>query len=198
MSCYSYHLNGFERAEPLGFARPITAVGCTPRKVASRAQKEVCGLGGPPFVGHALLARIRPRPEPLSVSALRVTIAAAYCFCLVRASVRSRPELARSMMGSGEARSSKLTARAAKHRDRNGLTFPTSSAEQMATPERSLSRARDWWLAEAEVRACHPHAMHDDSQLSGDSHASPFCAYALGELNAPRPQNRPFLRNSQM
>ncbi|MET4788456.1 histidinol phosphatase-like PHP family hydrolase [Bradyrhizobium japonicum] len=51
-------------------------------------------------------------------------------------------QMVRSMMGSGEARSSKLTARAETHRDRNGLTFPTSSAEQMATPERSLSRVR--------------------------------------------------------
>jgi hypothetical protein len=44
------------------------------------------------------------------------------------------------MMGSGEARSSKLTARADSHRDRNGLTFPASSAEQIATPERSSTR----------------------------------------------------------
>lgn len=116
-------------------------------------------------VGHALLAGIRLRPEPRSVSALQVTIVAAYCFCLVRASVRSRPRMARSMMGSGEARSSKLTARAecrASHRDRNGLTFPTSSAEQTATPERSLSRTRCGSLAESEVHAGHPHPVHDD------------------------------------
>jgi hypothetical protein len=55
-------------------------------------------------------------------------------------------------MGSGEARSSKLTARAETRRDRNGLTFPTSSAEQIATPERSLSRMRGRRLSEAEVR----------------------------------------------
>src|SRR6266850_1899123 len=74
------------------------------------------------------------------------------------------------MMGSVEARSSKLTARADSHRDRNGLTFPTSSPEQIATPERSSTRVHGR-LTETEVRASHPHAVHDDSQLSSYRHA---------------------------
>ena len=44
------------------------------------------------FVGHALLAGMRPRPKPQCVSAPWVTIVAAYRFCLVRSSVRSRPK----------------------------------------------------------------------------------------------------------
>lgn len=101
-------------------------------------------------------------------------------------------------MGSGEARSSKLTARAETHRDRNGLTFPTSSAEQIATPERSLSRVRSRWLAEAKFGTSHPHTVHDNSQLSGYCHASFLRPYAFGELYAPRAQNRPFLRDPKM
>jgi hypothetical protein len=41
------------------------------------------------------------------------------------------------------------------HRDRTGLTFPTSSAEQVATPERSLNSARGRWLL-ATVRSLIP------------------------------------------
>ena len=121
-------------------------------------------------------------------------IVAAYRFCLVRASVRSRPNLARSMMGCGETRSSKLTARAETHRDRNGLTFPTSSPEQVATPERSLSRLPGGRLAEAEARAI----RCNDSQLSGHCHARLLCTYAFGELHAPCSQNRPFFRDPEM
>jgi hypothetical protein len=100
--------------------------------------------------------------------------------------------------GVRRARSSKLTARAETHRDRNGLTFPTSSAEQIASPERSLSRARSRRLAEAEVCTSHPHTVHDDSQLSGYCYACFLRPYAFGELCAPRAQNGPLLRDPKM
>lgn len=181
----------------IGPSRPSTA---HQGMSASELGDEVFGPGGPPprLAGHALLAGIRLRPKPRSVSAPWVTIVAAYCVCRVRASVRSRLEMARSMMGSGEARSSKLTARAGTHRDRNGLTFPTSSAEQIATPERSLCRPRRRRLAEAEVCIRHPHTGHDDSQLSGYCHACLLRSYAFGELHAPCSQDRPFLRDPKM
>lgn len=42
--------------------------------------------------------KLRLRPETRSASALRVTIVAAYCFCLVRASVRKTAQSARYKM----------------------------------------------------------------------------------------------------
>jgi hypothetical protein len=66
-----------------------------------------------PFGSVTLYSQARARDQSRDASPpSRVTIVAAYCFCPVRASVRSRPQRVRSMMGFGEARSSKLTARA--------------------------------------------------------------------------------------
>src|SRR5690242_17274830 len=84
------------------------------------------------------------------------------------------------------------------HRDRNGLTFPTSLAKQNATPERSLRYYCGWRLAESEVRAVSPHSVHDDSQLSGYRHARLLRADFLGELYAPRSQYGPLFGDPQM
>lgn len=86
--------------------------------------------------GHAPATGAAIRLRPLGHDRCRLPLLPGPRFC------SESTKKVRSMMGSGEARSSKLTARAETHRDRNGLTYPTSSAEQMATPERSLSSAR--------------------------------------------------------
>jgi hypothetical protein len=88
-------------------------------------------------------------------------------------------------------RLSSFWAKFARYRDREGLTFPTSSAEQIATPGRSLRRLRSGRLPEPEVGLLDPHAMHDNRELTGDRHARLLYADALGKLNAPRSQHRP-------
>lgn len=118
-----------------------------------------------PFGSVTLYSQARARDQSRDASPpSRVTIVAAYCFCPVRASVRSRPQ--RGSLHDGVRRGEVVQAHSTcltPHRDRNGLTFPTSSAEQTATPERSLNGARGGRLAEAEVRAVQPHTVHNDS-----------------------------------
>jgi len=122
---------------------------------------------------------------------IRVTIVAAIGGAPVTAPASAWPALlsgvglrARSMMGSGKlGRPSSLRVLVrAPYRDRDGLTFPTSSAEQIATPGRSLRSFRGWWLPEPEVCLLDPHAMHDNGELPRNSHARLFPADAFGEL----------------
>jgi hypothetical protein len=86
----------------------------------------------------------------------------------------------------------------APYRDRDGLTFPTSSAEQIATPGRSLCSLRRRRLPESKICLFHPHSMHDDRQLSGNRDACLLRAGAFGELHTPRPNRRPLLESPQV
>lgn len=69
-------------------------------------------LDGPFPVGRSRSTRKqRLRPETLSASALRVTIVAAYCFCLVRTSVRKSARSARYTMSDPGNRRARVAAR---------------------------------------------------------------------------------------
>jgi hypothetical protein len=106
--------------------------------------------------------------------------------------------------GSGEARSSKLTARAelgesrAQGPKRTNLA-PSSSDEPELKRERNLCGCYERLdLAEAEVSPVHPHPMHDDSELARHSDQGLLHADPLYELQTPDFESRPLLGDPEM
>ena len=175
------------------------------RMILDGAFSQLAWLGRPPPFrsGHAL-SHGKPRdgaasPKGWASPPIRVTVVAANpaALSLRLPGPRFCPELLgeRSMMGSGEVRSSKLAARVRCehcHRGRNGLTFPTSSAEQQLRQD-DLCAGRQRRMPKSEVHPFDPHPMHDDGELAGHGHAGLPHTNSLSELDAPCSENGPFL-----